>query len=82
MAEETEGELRYVGAVGSGLSHEAAADMQRRLDKLGKPTPAIMGLKIKGAKWSLPQLRVDVNYRATTREGLLRHASYKGVREG
>ena len=55
--------------------------MQRRLDAIGKPTPEIMGLKIKGARWSRPEVRVDVNYRATTREGLLRHASFKGVRE-
>ena len=54
--------------------------MQRRLDALGKPTPAVMGLSIKGARWSKPSLRVDINYRATTAEGLLRHASFKGVR--
>ena len=81
VAEDAGGSLRYVGAVGSGFSREAAAAMQKRLDALGKPTPAVMGLRIKGARWSLPKLRVDVNYRATTREGLLRHASYKGVRE-
>ncbi len=81
VAEETEGALRYVGAVGSGFSHKAAADMQKRLDALGKPTPEVMGLRIKGARWSKPVVRVDVNYRATTREGLLRHASFKGVRE-
>ncbi len=81
VAEEGKGGLRYVGAVGSGFSHKAAADMQKRLDALGKPTPEVMGLRIKGAKWSKPEVRVDVNYRATTREGLLRHASFKGVRE-
>ncbi len=59
----------------------AAADMQKRLDALGKPTPDGMGLRIKGARWSKAELRVDVNYRATTREGLLRHASFKGLSE-
>ena len=81
VAEETGAGLRYVGAVGSGFSHKAAAEMQKRLDALGKPTPDIMGLRIKGARWSRPAVRVDVNYRTTTREGLLRHASFKGVRE-
>ena len=81
VAEQTPGSLRYVGAVGSGFSHKAAAAMQKRLDAIGKPTPAVMGLKIKGARWSRPELRVDVNYRATTSEGMLRHASFKGVRE-
>ena len=81
VAEEAAGELRYVGAVGSGFSVKAAMEMQKRLDAIGKPTPAVMGLKIKGARWSKPEVRVDVNYRATTREGLLRHASFKGVRE-
>ena len=81
VASEEAGALRYVGAVGSGFSLKAAAEMQRRLDAIGKPTPDVMGLKIKGAKWARPVLRVDVNYRATTREGLLRHASFKGVRE-
>ena len=55
--------------------------MQKRLDALGRPSPAIMGLKIKGARWVKPELKVDVHFRATTREGLLRHASFKGVRE-
>ena len=81
VAEEAEGALRYAGAVGSGFSRQAALAMQKKLDALGRPTPAAMGLKIKGAKWSEPRIRVDVNYRATTREGLLRHASFKGVRE-
>ena len=81
VAEETAEGLRYAGAVGSGFSRQAALDMQRRLDALGKPTPATMGLRIKGAKWARPELRVDVHYRARTREGLLRHASFKGVRE-
>ena len=82
VASEEDGALRYVGAVGSGFSFKAAAEMQKRLDAIGKPTPDVMGLRIKGAKWARPELRVDVNYRATTREGLLRHASFKGVREG
>ncbi len=81
VAADEAGALRYVGAVGSGFSHAAAAEMRRKLDALGKPTPSIMGLRIKGARWARPDLRVDVNYRARTREGLLRHASFKGVRE-
>ena len=80
VAEDTGGSLRYVGAIGSGFSHKAASEMQRRLDALDKPTPAVMGLRINGARWSKPTLRIDVNYRATTAEGLLRHASFKGVR--
>ncbi len=65
----------------TAFSHKAAADMQKRLDALGKPTPEVMGLRIKGSRWSKAELRVDVNYWATTREGLLRQASFKGVRE-
>ena len=81
VAAEEKGGLRYVGAVGSGFSVKAATELQKRLDAIGKPTPDVMGLKIKGARWTRPELRVDVNFRATTREGLLRHASFKGVRE-
>jgi bifunctional non-homologous end joining protein LigD len=33
------------------------------------------------AKWLRPMLLVDVEYRATTGEGKLRHPSYKGLRE-
>ena len=80
MADDAGGALRYVGAVGSGFSRQAASEVQGRLDALGKPMPAAMGLRIKGARWSKPSLRVDVNYRATTVEGLLRHASFKGLR--
>ncbi len=81
VAAQEAGGLRYVGAVGSGFSHRAASEMQRKLDALGKPTPSVMGLTIKGARWARPDLRVDVNFRARTREGLLRHASFKGMRE-
>ena len=80
VAEEARGALRYVGAVGSGFSRRAAVDLQRRLDALGKPTPPVMELRIEGARWSRPTLRVDVTFRATTAEGFLRHASFKGVR--
>ena len=80
VADDTEGALCYVGAVGTGFSRQAASEMQRRLDALGRPTPAVMGLRIEGARWSKPTLRVDATYRAITAEGLLRHASFKGVR--
>ena len=81
VATEEDGDLRYVGAVGSGFSRDAGAAMQKRLDAMAIESPAVTGLRIKGAKWARPKIRVDVNYRAVTREGVLRHASFKGVRE-
>jgi bifunctional non-homologous end joining protein LigD len=72
--------LVYVGSVGTGFKAREAAQLRRQLNelKISKPTIAV---KRKGAIWVEPTLIAEIEYRAWTHEGSLRHASYKGLRE-
>ncbi len=80
VATDEGGGLRYAGSVGTGFSEKAAREMKARLDTMTQPRPAVVGLKLKGAVWCRPEVRVEVAYRDVTREGLLLHASFNGVR--
>jgi bifunctional non-homologous end joining protein LigD len=71
--------LHYVGAVGTGFSERAARELKAAIDAIAKDATPIAGLKLKGARWCQPEIRVEVAFRAVTREGLLRHASFKGL---
>jgi bifunctional non-homologous end joining protein LigD len=71
--------LHYAGAVGSGFSEKAARGLKSRLDKLVSQTPVISNLKIKDAVWCRPEIRAEIAYRDVTREGMLRHASFKSI---
>ncbi len=79
VATELADRLHYVGAAGTGFSERVARELKAKLDALSTKTPAIAGLKVKGAVWCMPTLRAEVAYRDVTREGILRHASFKGL---
>ncbi|HEV7319412.1 MAG TPA: hypothetical protein VGO04_12485 [Ensifer sp.] len=49
------------------------------LNAIPAETPAA-ALRRKGAVFARPLLVADVEYRAWTQDGKLRHASYKGLR--
>ena len=72
--------LVYVGKVGTGFSRTVAHDLLQKLQPLATPKPAAKP-PMRDAKtvWVQPDFDVDVEYRAITGEGLLRHASYKGL---
>jgi hypothetical protein len=44
------------------------------------PTP-VAELKVKGAVWTRPALRAEVNYRGLATTGELRRESFKGLRD-
>jgi bifunctional non-homologous end joining protein LigD len=76
--------LVYLGRVGSGIGEQAAEDLARRLRPLRRATPALTApppRDRRGATWVEPQLVAEVDYAGWTEEGLLRQASFKGVRE-
>ena len=70
----------YVGSVGIGFKEKEAVELRRMLDTL-KTKRAAVTVDKKGAVFVQPTLIAEIEYRAWTDDGKLRHASYKGLRE-
>ncbi|HYA06725.1 MAG TPA: DNA ligase D, partial [Xanthobacteraceae bacterium] len=78
------GKLRYAGRVGTGFTHESARDLWKRLQKLRTeraPVALPPDERRKDVIWVRPELVVETEFRGITHDGLLRQASFKGVRE-
>ena len=76
------GDMSYAGKVEHGFSPEARRDLERRAKSLASRTaPLSSKVRKPKARWLKPQLLVDVEYRALTGEGKLRHPSFKGLRD-
>jgi bifunctional non-homologous end joining protein LigD len=77
--------LIYAGRVGTGYSNQVAVDLMRRLKSLRMDTAPVSGpltnLQRKDVIWVSPELVAQIEYRAWTGDGLLRHAAFKGLRE-
>ena len=77
--------LEYAGHVGTGFTSAVLALLGARLDGLRRPTPPFAAEvpreHARTAVWVEPVLVVDVDYTEWTREGRLRHPSYKGLRD-
>ncbi|MBY5319182.1 non-homologous end-joining DNA ligase [Rhizobium leguminosarum] len=74
------GKLVYVGGVGTGFNERNAYELREKLDGLITSTPAA-DVDRKGAIFVKPKLIAEIEYRAWTDDGKLRHASFKGLRE-
>ncbi|MGO7985150.1 non-homologous end-joining DNA ligase [Rhizobium leguminosarum] len=72
--------LVYIGGVGTGFNERNAYKLREKLDGLITSTPAAT-VDRKGAIFVKPQLIAEIEYRAWTDDGKLRHASYKALRE-
>ncbi|WSH00290.1 non-homologous end-joining DNA ligase [Rhizobium ruizarguesonis] len=73
-------DLVYVGGVGTGFNSRNAPLLRMAMEAL-RTTKAPVPLKRKDAVWLRPELVAEVEFRAWTNDGKLRHASYKGLRE-
>jgi bifunctional non-homologous end joining protein LigD len=80
-----DGKLVYLGRVGTGFSAASSENLLRRLTPLRASASPFAGRKparTSGVNWASPDLVVEVAYGGWTEtEGLLRHASFVGVRE-
>ncbi|MBB4478455.1 non-homologous end-joining DNA ligase [Rhizobium etli] len=76
------GELVYVGSVGTGFKADEAMKLRAMMDKIKATNPAV---KYSGGRknliWIKPKLVAEIEYRAWTHDGKLRHPSYKGLRD-
>jgi len=78
------GKLRYAGRVGTGYTRKIARDLWKRLDALRVDRPPVILPKDERRKnviWVKPELVIETEFRGVTHDGLLRQASYKGLRE-
>jgi bifunctional non-homologous end joining protein LigD len=75
-------DMSYAGKVEHGFTLQTQRDLERRARGLAaRSTPLSTKVSKPKARWLKPELLVDVEYRALTGEGKLRHPSFKGVRE-
>ena len=78
------GRLRYVGKVGTGFSDQLLRSLGERLRGLETDTPPFdsdIARAPKRCHWAKPQLVAQVAFAEWTKEGGLRHPSFKGLRE-
>ncbi|MBU0726668.1 MAG: DNA ligase D [Alphaproteobacteria bacterium] len=79
------GKFEHVGRVGTGFSNAVAEDLFKRLDRLRIPESPFHGTltadEARMVRYVRPELVAEVEFRAWTGEGHLRHASFRGVRE-
>ncbi|MGO8269247.1 non-homologous end-joining DNA ligase [Rhizobium ruizarguesonis] len=82
LAAKKGGDLVYVGSVGSGFKASEAMKLRAMMDKIKATGPAVKySGRRKGVIWIKPKLVAEIEYRAWTHDGKLRHASFKGLRE-
>jgi bifunctional non-homologous end joining protein LigD len=76
------GEFRFAGKVGTGFGQKELAMLKRELAPLeGDTSPFVGRQPQKGAHFVEPKLVAEIEFTEWTKEGLLRHPSYKGLRE-
>ncbi|MBY5733418.1 ATP-dependent DNA ligase [Rhizobium leguminosarum] len=74
-------DLVYVGRVGTGFNDRSATELRDQMDTLIIGKPAVDTGRKRNAVFVRPALVAEIEYRAWTHDGKLRHASYKGLRE-
>ena len=76
--------LIYAGRVGTGFNRRVAGELWQQLHKLRKETSPfatpVDAVQAKGVVWVKPKLVAQVEYRAWTGAGILKHASFKALR--
>jgi bifunctional non-homologous end joining protein LigD len=76
------GELRYAGKVGTGFSERDLDELLRRLRPLArKSNPFASRRGPRQAHFVEPELVAEIEFRELTAEGMVRHGSFKGLRE-
>ncbi len=79
------GRLVHVGRVGTGFTEALASSLWADLEPLKRADPPFPDRlpreAAQGVRWVEPKLVAEVELRGWTADGLLRHASFKGLRD-
>ncbi len=79
------GKLHHVGRVGTGFTGAVAEDVFRKLERPRVASSPFGGRltseEARQVKYVRPELVAEVEFRAWTADGHLRHASFRGLRE-
>jgi len=79
------GKLVHVGRVGTGFNAETAASLYKALSPIevaaSSFTDKIPAMASRGVKWVKPELVAEVELRGWTHDGMIRQASFQGLRE-
>ncbi len=78
-----DGELHYVGRVGSGIPPSELAELERKLERIERKTPPVSDVpqsEQRDARWVSPKLIGEVGYAKLTPQGRLREPTWRGWR--
>jgi bifunctional non-homologous end joining protein LigD len=82
VGRQTGDDLIYAGKIDLGFTPSNVADVRKRLAPLIQKSQAFsQKIKKANAVWVKPSLAAEVEYRAKSAEGKLRHPIFKGFRE-
>lgn len=73
-------QLQYCGHVGTGFDSATLKDISHRLKKSKSPPLSMSASNSRGVQWVKPNLVIEVQFQGWTKEGVLRHPTFKGIR--
>lgn len=77
-----DGQLHYAGKVGTGFSERELDELLERLRALARDSNPFAGRRgPRNANYAEPELVAEIEFRELTAEGMVRHGSFKGLRE-
>jgi DNA ligase D-like protein (predicted ligase) len=74
--------LRYAGKVGTGYDQRTLRDLREKLDGLEVArSPFADPIRERGPHWTQPRLVAEIGFTEWTRDGMLRHPRFLGLRD-